>query len=77
MITKTEFFAMMNDENNQMGATARVASYDEGKGKTTLIIRQDGAPNEELSTHRSAAKANEAFSKYSEWLEEWFAGRVA
>lgn len=77
MITKNEFFAMMNDEENQIGATARVALYDEGKGKTTLIIRQDGAPNAELSTHRSAAKVNEAFSKYSEWLNEWFLVRAA
>lgn len=73
MLTKTAFFAILNDANNRIGDTARIAEFAEGD----LIIRQDGAPNCALSMHRYPATTAAAFAKYVAWLNEWSAARAA
>lgn len=73
MLTKTAFFAILNDANNRIGDTAHIAEFAEGD----LIIRQDGAPNCALSMHRYPSTTAAAFAKYVAWLNEWLAARAA
>lgn len=72
MITKTEFFAMLNDANNQIGVTAHIAAIELANGHQELIIRQNGAPNTFLSKHKAHSTTIAAFTKYNAWLNEWF-----
>lgn len=76
MITKKEFFAILNDENNKIGVTAHMAVY-ESRLIPALIIRQNGAPNVCLSSHRSSKVLHATFAKYNTWLNEWLAERAA
>lgn len=73
MLTKTAFFAILNDANNRIGDTAHIAEFAEGD----LIIRQHGAPNCALSMHRYPSTTAAAFAKYNAWLNEWFTTRAA
>ncbi len=73
MLTKTAFFAILNDANNRIGDTVRIAEYAAGD----LIIQQDGAPNCALSMHRYPSTTAAAFAKYVAWLNEWLAARAA
>lgn len=68
MLTKAAFFALLNDANNKIGVTAHIAEFAEGD----LIIRQNGAPNCALSTHRTHKTTVAAFNKYNAWLNQWF-----
>lgn len=76
MITKTAFFALLNDKESRINSTAHVAVFEEGNGKTSLIIRQHSAPNAFLSTHKASTTTNAAFAKYNAWLNEWFVARA-
>lgn len=71
-MTKTAFFALLNDKENRIGATAHVAVHTDGNGNTALIIRQHSAPNAYLSSHKATTTLNAAFAKYNTWLNEWF-----
>lgn len=70
---KSEFFAILNNENNKIGVTAHIAVF----GGNELIIRQTGAPNSYLSAHRATTTLNAAFTKYNSWLNEWFVIQAA
>lgn len=76
MMTKTAFFALLNDKENKIGVTAHVAVYKDGNGNTSLIISQTGAPNAWLSNHKSDATLQAAFTKYNAWLNEWFTAQA-
>lgn len=70
---KSEFFAILNNENNKIGVTAHIAVF----GDNELIIRQTGAPNSFLSSHRATTTLTAAFTKYNTWLNEWFTIQTA
>lgn len=76
MITKSQLFAMLNDKENRIGVTAHVAVYNDANGNTSLIIRQNGAPNAWLSNHKSDTALQSAFTKYNTWLNEWFTAQA-
>lgn len=73
MMNKAEFLSELKNEENRIGATARIAKYEEGKGKFSVIVKQDGAPNLWLSSHKSTAAFDASAEKYSAWLNEWMA----
>lgn len=72
MLTKAAFLAILDDTNSKIGVTAHVAVFEETNGNQSLIIKQTGAPNAFLSTHKTETKAREVFTKYNAWLNEWF-----
>lgn len=72
MITKSAFFALLNDANNKIGVTAHIAAVENANGTQSLIIRQNGAPNAGLSNHKAHTTTIAAFTKYNAWLNEWF-----
>lgn len=76
MMTKTAFFALLNDKENRIGVTAHVAVYNDANGNTCLIISQNGAPNAWLSNHKSDTALQSAFTKYNTWLNEWFTAQA-
>lgn len=77
MITKKEFFAILNDENNKIGVTAHIAVCEHEGFMPMLIIEQSKAPNTFLSSHRLESSLKSAFEKYNAWLNEWFEKRAA
>lgn len=76
MITKTEFFALLNDANNRIGVTAHIAAIELANGHQELIIKQNGAPNAFLSKHKAHSTTVAAFTKYNAWLNEWFSAQA-
>lgn len=76
MISKTEFFAILNEENNRVGVTAHIAARTNSNGTQSLFIEQTGAPNTGLSHHKAHTTTIAAFKKYNAWLNEWFEGRA-
>lgn len=76
MITKSQFFAMLNDKENRVGVTAHIATFEEANGSISLIVKQNGAPNFGLSTHRATTTTAAAFTKYNTWLNEWFTAQA-
>lgn len=80
MLTKAQFFALLNDADNEIGATAHIAVFEMPEyrgGMQSLIIKQNGAPNAWLSNHKAATTTNAAFTKYHTWLNEWLVARTA
>jgi len=81
MLTKTAFFALLNDTNNRIGVTAHIAMFEEANGNLSVILKQTGNNNGGirrvgLSTHKAATTFNAAFAKYNAWLNEWFVAQA-
>lgn len=77
MLTKTAFFALLNDANKRIGVTAHIKAVEEANGTQSLIISQNSAPNSYLSNHKSHTTTFAAFKKYNAWLNEWFEAATA
>lgn len=77
MMTKTEFFALLNDKENRIGVTAHIAARTNSNGTQSLFIEQTGAPNAGLSNHKAHTTTIAAFNKYNAWLNEWFMAQAA
>lgn len=76
MITKAAFFALLNDPANKVGVTAHSAVIGNINSGSSLIIKQNGAPNTALSEHKYSTTAQAAFTKYDAWLDEWFTAQA-
>lgn len=77
MMTKTAFFALLNDKENRIGVTAHIAARTNSNGTQSLFIEQTGAPNAGLSNHKAHTATIAAFAKYNTWLNEWFMAQAA
>lgn len=77
MMTKTAFFALLNDKESRINPTAHIAVIEENNGNSSVIIRQHSAPNAFLSSHKATTTTVAAFTKYNAWLNEWLVAKTA
>lgn len=77
MMTKTAFFALLNDKESRINPTAHIAVIEESNGNSSVIIRQHSAPNAFLSSHKATTTTVAAFTKYNAWLNEWLVAQTA